>query len=85
LGGADSIDNLWPQSLRARPYGTDRKELLEEVLQSRIAKGQITLAQAQEQIRTDWIDAFIDHLGMVYLRDERLKGQHRPLQEENLP
>jgi hypothetical protein len=85
LGGADSIDNLWPQSLRARPYGTDRKELLEEVLQSRIAKGQITLAQAQEQIRTDWIDAFIDHLGMVYLRDESLKGQHRPLQEENLP
>jgi hypothetical protein len=85
LGGADSIDNLWPQSLRARPYGTNRKELLEEVLQSRIAKGQITLAQAQEQIRTDWIDAFIDHLGMVYLRDESLKGQHRPLQEENLP
>ena len=85
LGGADSIDNLWPQSLRARPYGTDRKELLTEVLQSRIAKRQITLEQAQEQIRTDWIDAFIDHLGMVYLRDENLKGQHRPLQEENLP
>ena len=85
LGGADSIDNLWPQSLRTKPYGPDRKELLTEVLQSRIAKGQITLEQAQEQIRTDWIDAFIDHLGMVYLRDENLKGQHRPLQEENLP
>jgi hypothetical protein len=85
LGGADSIDNLWPQSLRTRPYGTDRKELLTEVLQSRIAKRQITLEQAQEQIRTDWIDAFIDHLGMVYLRDENLKGQNRPPQEENLP
>jgi hypothetical protein len=68
LGGADSVDNLWPQSVRAKPYGADRKELLTEVLLERIAKGQITLAQAQEQIRTDWIDAFIDHLGMVYLK-----------------
>ena len=68
LGGADTIDNLWPQSLRARPYGPDRKELLTEVLLQRIAKGQLTLAQAQEQIAYDWIDAFIDHLGMVYLK-----------------
>jgi hypothetical protein len=68
LGGADTIDNLWPQNLRAKPYGTDRKELLTEVLLQRIARGQITLAQAQEQISKDWIDAFIDHLGMVYLK-----------------
>jgi hypothetical protein len=72
LGGADSIDNLWPQSLRARPYGPDRKELLAQVLLQRIAKGQLTLAQAQEQIASDWIDAFIDHLGMVYLKDTHL-------------
>ena len=32
LGGADTVDNLWPQPVRARPYGTDRKELLTEVL-----------------------------------------------------
>jgi hypothetical protein len=68
LGGADTLDNLWPQSIRAKPYGADRKELLTEVLVARIAKGQITLAQAQEQISKDWIDAFIDHVGMVYLR-----------------
>ena len=68
LGGADSIDNLWPQSVRVRPYGADRKELLTEVLLTRIAKGQVTLAQAQEDIRRDWIDAFIDHVGMVYLK-----------------
>lgn len=72
LGGADTIDNLWPQSLRARPYGPDRKELLTEVLLQRIARKQITLEQAQEQIASDWIDAFIDHLGMVYLRDRDL-------------
>jgi len=68
LGGADTIDNLWPQSIRARPYGADRKELLAEVFLAKIAKGQITLAQAQEEIQRDWIDAFIDHVGMVYLK-----------------
>jgi hypothetical protein len=73
LGGADTIDNLWPQRLKARPYGPDRKELLAEVLLQRIARKQITLEQAQEQIRTDWIDAFIDHLGMVYLKDNDLR------------
>lgn len=68
LGGADTIDNLWPQSLRTKPYDADRKELLTEMLLARIRAGQMTLAQAQEQISRDWIDAFIDHLGMVYLR-----------------
>jgi hypothetical protein len=68
LGGADTIDNLWPQNLRAKPYGADRKELLTEVLLERIRAGQMTIAQAQEQIRSDWIDAFVDHLGMVYLK-----------------
>ena len=68
LGGADTIDNLWPQRLRAKPYGPDRKELLTELLLMRIRKGEMTAAEAQEQISRDWIDAFIDHLGMVYLK-----------------
>jgi hypothetical protein len=68
LGGADAIENLWPQSVRAKPYGADRKDQLTEVLVERVKAGQITLAQAQEQISRDWIDAFIDHLGMVYLK-----------------
>ena len=68
LGGADTIDNLWPQSVRARPYGTDRKELLTDVLLQKIRSGKMTRAQAQEEISRDWIDAFIDHVGMVYLK-----------------
>ena len=68
LGGADTIDNLWPQSVRTKPYGADRKELLTEVFLERIARKQITLEQAQELIRKDWIDAFVDHVGMVYLK-----------------
>jgi len=68
LGGADTIDNLWPQSVRARPYGSDRKELLAEVLLQKVRAGKMTAAQAQEEISRDWIDAFIDHVGMVYLK-----------------
>ena len=68
LGGADTVDNLWPQQIRARPYGADRKELLTEVLLQKVRAGKMTLAQAQEEIRRDWIDAFIDHVGMVYLK-----------------
>jgi hypothetical protein len=68
LGGADTIDNLWPQSVRARPYGTDRKELLAEVLLKKVRDGKMTVEQAQEAISRDWIDAFIDHVGMVYLK-----------------
>jgi hypothetical protein len=68
LGGADSIDNLWPQSLLTRPYNAQRKELLTQTLLVRIAQGKMTLAQAQKEIQEDWISSFVDHLGIVYLR-----------------
>jgi hypothetical protein len=68
LGGADSIDNLWPQSLSARPYNAERKELLTRRLLALIAAREMTLTQAQREIREDWISCFVEHLGMVYLR-----------------
>ena len=68
LGGADVMDNLWPQSLYARPYSVERKELLTQHLLARIAAGKITLAQAQKEISQDWISCFVEYLGIVYLR-----------------
>ncbi len=68
LGGADTIDNLWPQSLSTKPYNAWRKELLTRRLLARIAVGQMTLAQAQKEISEDWISCFVDYLGIVYLR-----------------
>jgi hypothetical protein len=68
LGGADTIDNLWPQSLSAKPYNPQRKELLTQCLVVRITSGQMTLVQAQKEISEDWISSFVEHLGMVYLR-----------------
>jgi hypothetical protein len=82
LGGADTIDNLWPQRVNARPYGADRKELLTEILLEKVRTGKMTLAQAQEEIRRDWIDAFIDHVGMVYLKPGLIPATNY---EENFP
>jgi hypothetical protein len=68
LGGADTVENLWPQSLYVRPYNALRKDLLTQCLLARIAAGKMNLAQAQEEISQDWISCFVEYLGMVYLR-----------------
>lgn len=68
LGGADSVDNLWPQSLSIRPYNAARKELLTRRLLALIAAGEMTLPKAQREIREDWISCFVEHLGILYLR-----------------
>ena len=68
LGGADSIDNLWPLSLYTKPYNAQRKEMLTRYLLTSIAAGEITLPQAQKEIREDWIACFVEHVGMLYLR-----------------
>ena len=68
LGGADAVENLWPQRFNVRPYNALRKELLTQCLLARIAAGKMTLAKAQEEISEDWISCFVDYMGMVYLR-----------------
>jgi len=68
LGGADTIDNLWPQNRYNRPYTPERKEYLTRHLMSLIASGQMTLAQAQKEIREDWIACYVERLGILYLR-----------------
>jgi hypothetical protein len=68
LGGADTIDNLWPQSLSVRPYHAKRKEYLTQRLLARIAAGEITLARAQKEIREDWISCFVDHVGLAHFQ-----------------
>jgi hypothetical protein len=67
LGGADDVANLWPQSLFAKPYNPRRKELLAERFVQMIAAGRITLAAAQNAMREDWISAYVEYVGMVYL------------------
>lgn len=58
LGGADSLDNIWPQcgpdktTLMNRFF--KRKDTVENYLAARVRAGQKTLAEVQKGIAADW-------------------------------
>jgi hypothetical protein len=58
LGGADTLDNIWPQCgpskvvLNARYF--KRKDAVENYLANQVRKGNMTLADAQKAIVADW-------------------------------
>lgn len=54
LGGADDVDNLWPQSYGGAPWNAVRKDRLENRLHKEVCAKHITLKTAQKQIRADW-------------------------------
>jgi hypothetical protein len=60
IGGADVIENLWPEPRRSLAGGWDdiRKDQLERRLAILICSGQIPAQEAQEAIRTDWPAAY---------------------------
>jgi len=63
LGGADTLDNIWPQCgpskavLNARYF--KRKDAVENFLAGEVRNGKITLAEAQKRIALDWTQ-FLD-------------------------
>ena len=61
LGGRDTIDNLFPQRKEPKPHSRD-KDRIENFLKRSVCKGELTLKEAQEQIRTDWLDVYQDYL-----------------------
>jgi hypothetical protein len=58
LGGADDIHNLWPQSNTATVWNARVKDELESRLRDLVCDGQVDLATAQQEIATNWIDAY---------------------------
>jgi len=58
LGGADTIENIWPQccpagaTLRQRYF--KQKDLVENYLTAQVKAGSMDLAEAQKQIARDW-------------------------------
>jgi hypothetical protein len=50
LGGSNDLDNLWPE----QPAEAKRKDVVENALYLAVCKGQMSLADAQEQIATWW-------------------------------
>lgn len=63
LGGHPTdLRNIWPQLLISR-WSARRKDYLEEIMHTKVCKGELSLKDAQEQIRTNWIDAYSRYVG----------------------
>lgn len=67
LGGSNSILNLWPSPWHVNWNGKDCgarvKDVLESELHREVCSGKLPLAQAQEEIRRDWIATYQRHIG----------------------
>ncbi len=57
LGGSNDVTNLWPQSY-VSTWGAHIKDELENRLHKLVCAGTITLPEAQDAIKTDWIKAY---------------------------
>lgn len=63
LGGSPTeAKNIWPQALISK-WSARRKDYLEGILHEKVCKGEISLSQAQEEIRINWITAYQKYLG----------------------
>ena len=65
LGGSPSSPrNLWPEPHHViGGWGSYTKDKLENRLHSMVCHGQISLAEAQHEIATDWIAAYKRDIG----------------------
>lgn len=63
LGGSNDAKNLWPQPYdAAREWNACRKDVLENKLHKLVCADQISLADAQHEIATDWIASYRKHV-----------------------
>jgi hypothetical protein len=54
LGGLNSMKNLWPQAVKPVP-GFNEKNKAEDYLYAQVCAGKISQAEAQQQIKKDWV------------------------------
>jgi hypothetical protein len=62
LGGADEVENLWPQPYKPAP-GAHEKDAVENWLHAQVCAGSMTLGDAQAQIATDWYAVYLKMKG----------------------
>ena len=60
IGGADVVDNLWPEPRRslAGEWDDTRKDQLERRLHALICDGSLDVGEAQRAISEDWTAAW---------------------------
>ena len=62
-GNPTDPKNLWPEAWGdMNSWGAHKKDVIETHLKSMVCKGQITLAEAQHAIATDWIAAYKQYI-----------------------
>ncbi len=61
-GNPTDAKNIWPQLLISK-WSARRKDYLEGILHEKVCKGELSLSQAQEEIRSNWIGAYEKYLG----------------------
>jgi hypothetical protein len=64
LGGADSQENLWPQSYDNPAWNAKKKDELERVICRMVCDHRYPLADAQTKIRENWIDFYEEIIGV---------------------
>lgn len=63
LGGADDVDNLWPEPYGTSPWNASRKDRLENRLHREVCAGRVSLEQARGMIVHDWRAAYVTYFG----------------------
>jgi hypothetical protein len=58
LGGANDIQNLWPEAYHSPVWNAHVKDELEDRLHQMVCSGEIDLRTAQQDISADWISAY---------------------------
>ena len=58
LGGADNIQNLWPEPYSSNGWDAHVKDALEDRLHRMVCEGKIDLVTAQREMAGDWISAY---------------------------
>ena len=62
LGGADDINNLWPEPNSSTAWNAQVKDALEERLHQMVCAGKVDLPTAQRDIAANWISAYRKYL-----------------------
>jgi len=63
LGGADEVNNLWPQAYGTSPWNAALKDKLENRLNKEMCAGRLTLSQARQMLVNDWRKAYVKYYG----------------------
>ena len=63
IGGADTRENLWPESRETQPWNAGVKDRLENYLHVEVCAGHIAVQDAQKATAADWIVAYRKYVG----------------------